>query len=174
MPTIIVIVILLYEGKIPPKVIVTSITSFSWLESNMWHCNCLTPWKSKQGDFLPSTTVYMLTFWCLDCWLEWEGHRVGLCDQNLHNPVWRLLVQLLCENAHLKEPPGTKTFLNLLWKDCRRLTRSFVQHDWWDTLAVWTYTGLLCKIGRFHNPIFPMIELGFWSCCTLGSLSKTF
>ena len=70
------------------------------------HCNCLTPWKSKQGDFLPPTTVYMLTFWCLDCWLEWEGHRVGLSDQNLHNPVWRFLFQLLCENAHLKEPPG--------------------------------------------------------------------
>ena len=35
---------------------------------------------------------------------------MGLSDQNLHNPVWRFLFQLLCENAHLKEPPGTKTF----------------------------------------------------------------
>ena len=35
---------------------------------------------------------------------------MGLSDQDMHNPVWRFLVQLLCENAHLKEPPGSKTF----------------------------------------------------------------
>lgn len=54
---------------------------------------------------------------------------------------------------------------NLLWKDRSRSTRSFVQHDWWDTLAVWTYTGLLCKTGRFHNLSHNWV--GFWSCCTL-------
>ena len=66
----------------------------------------------------------ILLSWCLDCWLEWEGHRVGLSDQDLYNPVWRFLFQLLCENAHLKEPPGTKTFANF-YKRLQALDEEF-------------------------------------------------
>ena len=84
---------------------------------------------------------------------------MGLSDQNLHNPVWRFLFQLLCENAHLKEPSGTKTFV-IFYEKITGTRRGVLSNTIGGTPLLYEHTlGSSAKQVAFT--IFPMIELGF-------------